>query len=291
MQSFFTLFGEHIYHILDRPEAITKAAVAVLKSFKDDGCMYLELRTTPRVFPGHPNSFQDYLDAVFAAIELNDESDMMVRLILTVNWDFEPEKVKEIAELAIEARLLGRCVVGIDIAGNPQKSLFCTERFFSEVIKARAAGLKLTIHFAEIPEQKPLLEKQLVALTPDRLGHAVFLTTEAQQNIVQHQLPIEICLTSNLRTGSIASVEEHHFRWAVKNRIPVLISTDDTLVFGTTLSKEYERALMLLNGDCEMLLQVVKDGVSCVFGSTGDKELLMKKIVDFECSLSAATHV
>ncbi|POW03722.1 hypothetical protein PSTT_10912 [Puccinia striiformis] len=145
------LKSEHIYHILDTPQAITRATRAVLSSFEDDGCVYLELRTTPRRFPGSStDSFQEYLDAVFRGIDHNHESKMMVRLILTVNWDFGPDKVKQIIDLAITARNAGRsCVVGIDIAGNPQNSIFRTASFTSELVKAKVNGLKLTIHFAE----------------------------------------------------------------------------------------------------------------------------------------------
>jgi adenosine deaminase len=124
----------------------------VLESFRDDGCIYLELRTTPRKFPARSDSFSEYLDAVVDAIDRNDESKMMVRLILTVNWDFEPDKVKEIVELATTARDAGRCVVGIDVAGNPQKSIFRTDGFTRELVKAHVNGLKLTIHFAEVSQ-------------------------------------------------------------------------------------------------------------------------------------------
>ncbi|KAI7937555.1 hypothetical protein MJO29_014870 [Puccinia striiformis f. sp. tritici] len=288
LKSFFGLFSEHIYHILDTPQAITRATRAVLSSFEDDGCVYLELRTTPRRFPGSStDSFQEYLDAVFRGIDHNHESKMMVRLILTVNWDFGPDKVKQIIDLAITARNAGRsCVVGIDIAGNPQNSICRTASFTSELVKAKVNGLKLTIHFAEIVEQKPFLEKQLSELNPDRLGHAVFLTTEVQEDIIRLKRPIEICLTSNLKVGSIRTLEEHHFKWAVENRVPVLISTDDTLVFGTTLSEEYEWALTLLNHDRQKLVSILKESVSCTFCSLADQAILIQKINQFEADMS-----
>jgi hypothetical protein len=64
----------------------------------------------------------------------------------------------------------------------------------------------------------------LTELKPDRLGHAVFLTPDVAENIVRTKRPIEICLTSNLKVGSIRSLEEHHFKWAVNHQVPVLIS-------------------------------------------------------------------
>jgi len=284
--SFFKLFSEHIYYILDTPKAITRATAAVLKAFREDGCVYLELRTTPRELPGHSESFREYLDAVCDGIEQNDESSMKVRLILTVNWDFEPDKVKRIVELAITARNAGRCIVGMDIAGDPRSSLLRTDEFTRELMRAKANGLKLTIHFAEIVDQKPLLEKQLSELTPDRLGHAVFLTPEVQANIVRFKRPIEICLTSNLKVGSIRSLQEHHFRWAVERQVPVLISTDDTLVFDTTLSEEYERALMLLDDDRQKLVSILKDSISCTFCSPEDQVVLKQRIDQFMASVS-----
>ncbi|KAI9616099.1 hypothetical protein KEM48_005356 [Puccinia striiformis f. sp. tritici PST-130] len=192
------LKSEHIYHILDTPQAITRVTRAVLSSFEDDGCVYLELRTTPRRFPGSStDSFQEYLDAVFRGIDHNHESKMMVRLILTVNWDFGPDKVKQIIDLAITARNAGRsCVVGIDIAGNPQNSIF--------------ARLALLVNW----------------------------------------------------------------------------TCDDTLVFGTTLSEEYEWALTLLNHDRRKLVSILKESVSCTFCSLADQAILIQKINQFEADMS-----
>ncbi|PLW39361.1 hypothetical protein PCASD_05031 [Puccinia coronata f. sp. avenae] len=281
LQSFFALFSEHIYHILDTPDAITRATAAVLESFREDGCVYLELRTTPRILPGHSDSFQEYLDAVYEAVDRNDESRMMVRLILTVNWDFAPDKVKQIVQLATVARNAGRSVVGVDVAGDPRKSLLRNEEFTRELVKAKTNGLKLTIHFAEIAEQRLFLEKQLSELAPDRLGHAVFLTPEVQANIIQSKRPIEICLTSNLKVGSVRLLEEHHFKWAVENKVPVLISTDDTLVFGTTLSEEYGWALSLLGNDRQKLMSILKESIPYTFCSSEDQKILTQKIDQF----------
>ncbi|MBW0508021.1 hypothetical protein O181_047736 [Austropuccinia psidii MF-1] len=270
LNTFFHLFDSSIYKILNTPQAVTEATTAVLNFFREDGCIYLELRTTPRALPDEPPSA--YLDSVLKALSLHDQSKMIVRLILSISWDFTKEKVKQVVDWALEAKSQG--VVGIDVCGNPKNS-FMYKTLIPELQRAKNEGLKLTIHFAE-------LEK----LQPDRLGHATFLTTEVKENIIQHKRPIEICLSSNVKGGSVASMADHHMKWAVKHEVPILISTDDPLVFTTKPSDEYRYALGLLDNNVEKLVSLLSTSISHTFCTTEEQEILRGKINDFNDKIS-----
>ena len=57
-----------------------------------------------------------------------------------------------------------------------------------------------------------------------------------------HLIPIEICPTSNETTLHLPSIKDHPtLEWILKSDHPVCISTDDSGVFNTTLSREYAR--------------------------------------------------
>ncbi|EGG11848.1 uncharacterized protein MELLADRAFT_58895 [Melampsora larici-populina 98AG31] len=285
LDQFFAAFQNDIYKVTDNPQAVTTATVSVLESFEKDGCIYLELRTTPR-----DSQFMDkarYLDTVLKAIESYDQTKMIIRLLVSVDWRHTPEEALAIIDLAQKER--GRGIVGIDVCGDPSKS----GRYRGLLPALRKAkeeyNLKITVHFSEIESQGPYLDHQLRDLKPDRLGHATFLTASAQNHVIENQLPIEVCITSNLLTKTVESVEEHHVKWAVNNGIPVLISTDDTLLFDTTSSNEYKLALQLLGGDRALLLNQIKMGIEITFGTDEDKAWMRSKIDDFtkdglECS-------
>ncbi len=56
----------------------------------------------------------------------------------------------------------------------------------------------------------------------------------------EHQIPLEVCLTSNLCLGEYASYEEHPIRWLWDNGLYVTVNSDDPPMFNTTLVGEYQ---------------------------------------------------
>ena len=56
-------------------------------------------------------------------------------------------------------------------------------------------------------------------------------------------------MTSNVRTGAVARLEDHPVCALHKAGVPITINTDDPALFGTTLSKEYAVAARLGLGD------------------------------------------
>ena len=53
---------------------------------------------------------------------------------------------------------------------------------------------------------------------------------------------MELCLTSNVITKSVASYDEHHFKELWAQGHPVALCTDDAGVFSTTLTQELQHA-------------------------------------------------
>ncbi|CAH7685095.1 hypothetical protein PPACK8108_LOCUS19566 [Phakopsora pachyrhizi] len=279
LKKFFDLFNNHIYKVIDTPEALTVATKSVLDYFEGDNCFYLELRTTPREF-NKGNGIEAYIDALYRAFEAKTYQTMKVSLILSVNWDSSFINVRNLVDMALGLRDRNPPVVGIDVCGNPLRSELY-QLIAPELKRAKSEGLKLTIHFAEVKTSKELLENQLRSLNPDRLGHATH-SKEVEELIIDRNLPIECCFTSNLKSNTVESLEKHHFNWAIEKGLPVLISTDDTLFFGSNLSEEYNLALRLLGGDRKRLISVLEKGIDHIFGSELDKIKLKESLKTFK---------
>ncbi|KAI5476610.1 hypothetical protein MNV49_007447 [Pseudohyphozyma bogoriensis] len=224
IHDFFPLFGKFIYRLTDDAESITFATVAVLNYFDAEGCVYLELRTTPREVPSTGISFERYVEAVregfrqyHALTPAGAEPRMMVKLLLSVDRRHSVETADQVVDLAIGNRDL---VVGIDVCGDPTKG--DARELVGTFRRAKEAGLKVTVHLGEIPSQ---LETQAAdfLLQPDRLGHATYLSQETMDRIVADKIPIEICITSNLVCKTVPSLDKHHIAWALARDIPILI--------------------------------------------------------------------
>jgi aminodeoxyfutalosine deaminase len=69
------------------------------------------------------------------------------------------------------------------------------------------------------------------------------------ERLVADGIALEICPTSNVRTRSVPSLEEHPLPALVEAGVTVTINSDDPPMFGTTLNREYEIAAELLGLD------------------------------------------
>ena len=75
----------------------------------------------------------------------------------------------------------------------------------------------------------------------ERIGHGVrLLRTRSVEYLVDHQIPLEVCPTSNLRTGVVADWEAHPARTLIQSGALVTINTDDPAMFDVSLAEEFE---------------------------------------------------
>jgi adenosine deaminase len=95
------------------------------------------------------------------------------------------------------------------------------DAFVPVLQRARQSKLALSIHVAEIPNYEetkvlcvlnPLTVEKLLALNPDRIGHAVCLNESLVEQMFENPIPLELCLTSNMKTHTVDSYLNHHFK-------------------------------------------------------------------------------
>jgi len=91
------------------------------------------------------------------------------------------------------------------------------------------------------------------------------------------RIPVEVCLTSNLKTGSVPRVAEHHLGRLAAAQHPVLLATDDSGLFATTLSTEYSLARTELALNSDELIQIARRGFEYAFVSPDAKRRLLGK--------------
>lgn len=121
-------------------------------------------------------------------------------------------------------------IKGVDFSGNPEINSF---RDFKEVLKnARDNNLKLALHCGESENDDEVLE--MLNFGMHRIGHGTFINgyyciyfrnhhlfktlifpsetlMGAWDMIKAKNIPIECCLSSNIRCGTVKAFEDHHF--------------------------------------------------------------------------------
>ena len=252
-------------------EAVRRLARECAEDFARDGAAYAELRTTPREDDEFGMTKRSHVEAVLRGIEdaggFGDGSDgrCVVRVLLSIDRgrDDTREKAMETVRLASEFR--DRGVVGVDLSGAPNKGHW--DLYEDALLEARRLGLGVVLHCGEIAdtlaEQRAMLD-----FRPDRLGHCVFTVRdpELRERLIASKIPVELCLTSNLLTRSCESVETHHFGELFQAGANVVLCTDDTWVFNTSLSREYalaQKAFDLTSQDIRDLALRAMDFALC----------------------------
>lgn len=151
---------------------------------------------------------------------------------------FGVEAAEKVFDLA--ARLQHRNVVGIGIGGIESQG--AAESFRHLYRKAAAQGLRLTAHAGETTGPESVWGA--LNIGAERIGHALSVVRdpELMEVIAQRQVPIEVCISSNLRTGVCPSLSAHPVKTMFDNGLMVTLNSDDPEMFQTSLAQEYELA-------------------------------------------------
>ncbi|XP_004927971.1 adenosine deaminase-like protein [Bombyx mori] len=264
-------------------EALVMATELTLQEFQEDGCCYIELRSTPR--DTQYITKKQYIDSIIRAMEKPSINlSIISKLIISINRASQLQEVEEIADIAIERhKIHPDTVVGIELSGNPAVGNFGD--FIPALNRARQSGLKVTLHCGEVCNPEEVLE--MLNFKPERIGHGVCIhpkyggTEETWIALCQSKIPVEVCLTSNVNTKITPDYESHHFKELIEAGLSVVLCTDDKGVFATSLSQEYR---LCAESFALTRIQVAKlslDAAQCIFSEANIRELIIGKILKF----------
>ncbi|MDL9945925.1 adenosine deaminase [Gordonia sp. ABSL11-1] len=251
----------HTVAVMQTPSALARVARECVEDLAEDGVVYAEIRYAPEQHLARGLTLDEVVEAVLAGFSEGEAQaraqgrPIIVRCLVTAMR--HAARSREIAELAVRYRDEG--VVGFDIAGAeaghpPTRHLDAFEFM-------RANNAHFTIHAGEA-FGLPSIHEALAFCGTDRLGHGVrvidditlpegvdlaaesFVGAELGQiaDLVRdNRIPLELCPSSNVQTGAVASIAEHPFNVLARLRFRVTVNTDNRLMSDTTMSKEFYR--------------------------------------------------
>lgn len=217
-------------------------AAAVAHDLAKQNIRYVEAFYSPPDFARHGLAPQRLTAAIRAGLEQVPEIE--VALIADVVRDWGPEEA--VRTLAAVNEVQEQGVVGIGLGGSEQN--YPPEPFAPIYREARSLGLHTSAHAGEAAGAASIWGA-LRALAVERIGHGTraFEDPALLAHLVEHQIPLEMCPLSNVRTGVVASAAAHPVRQYFDLGIPVTVNTDDPRMFGNSLADEYRLLIDTFN--------------------------------------------
>ena len=243
----------HTVGVMQTPDALHRVACECVEDLAADSVVYAEVRFAPELHIVRGLSLDQVVDAVLSGFADGERAaaaagrPITVRCLVTAMR--HAARSREIAELAIRFRDQG--VVGFDIAGA--EAGYPPTRHLDAFEYMRTNNARSTIHAGEA-FGLPSIQEAIAFCGADRLGHGVRIVDDIEVHsaddatlgrlasiVRDKRIPLELCPSSNVQTGAVASIAEHPFALLARLRFRVTVNTDNRLMSDTTMSQEMLR--------------------------------------------------
>jgi aminodeoxyfutalosine deaminase len=264
-------------HCLRQLEDFFDVIVSMGKTMAQQNTRYAEITWTPQLYlnRGLP------LDSILGAM---NEARRKVSLRLGVEMRWIPDLVRSypgpamtITKWAGSASSQAGGVIALGL-GGPEAG-HSAIGFSDCFLQARSLGLPANPHAGE-GMGPPSVWETIEHLKPSRLGHGVRSVEDPAllEYLARHALPLEVCLTSNIKLGIYNSYAEHPVKRLAEAGCKITLNSDDPVLFQTTLSREYLHAIRDCGLDLPFVKQSILDSLSFSYLDKDRKEAMSKEL-------------
>jgi len=255
--------------LLETPHDYALAATRLIERLANQNVKYAEIIFAAGVVLWKKQPLEAVFEAAASAARAAQQVyGVRVQWIFDAIRHFGVEHTREVLHWAERLRPLG--VVALGIGGDEARG---PAELFREVFsEARAMGLHVVAHAGEAcgPES---VRQALEALGAERIGHGLTAVRDPAVLALlrQRQVPLEVCLTSNVATGVLERIEDHPLPHFLDAGVAVTLNSDDPAMFGTDLVNEYLVAANTFQLRREQILQIAQNAVRASFLSEKEK--------------------
>ena len=241
------------------PEHYAIAARHLFARFEEQSITYAEITLSAGMIVWKQQPLAKIYDALWRE---SQQSQVKVFWIPDAVRQFGAEPAMEVARFAVSRRDDG--VVAFGIGGDEVRG---PAEWFKDVFSyARDNGLHLVCHAGETAGPESVWAA--LEIGAERIGHGIAAARDPRlmQHLRDRNVPLEICITSNVRTSAVSSLAQHPVRVLFDAGVPITLNTDDPAMFGCTLSGEYEIARREFGFTASELEGIAENGFKFSFG-------------------------
>lgn len=226
--------------ILQYEPTLEACAYRLGKRLAAEHVLYAEVRFAPQQHTHQGLSQAQVVEAVLRGLRrAMQEAPIVLQGLLCFMILPQDTRQANNETLSLAKQYLHHGIGGVDLAGA--EGVRAMDEFHYLFDQARQAGIPFSIHAGE----NGYPEHILTALQwgAERIGHGVHAIADAAilKQLIQKQIPLEVCYTSNLQCHVFPEAMIHPIRRLWELGIPITINTDNRSISHTSLDQEYER--------------------------------------------------
>jgi len=265
----------HTCGVMQTADALERVAFEMIEDMHADGVVYVETRFAPVFHTDKGLHWDDVVNAVLKGLE-RGKAAFGVEYGLIICAMRNMQLSQEMAELAVDFR--DRGVVGFDLAG--EEGGFPPKKHIDAFHYIQRENFNITIHAGEAFGKESIWQA-IQWCGAHRIGHATRLIEDIgldahdrtrivkmgylAQYVLDKRIPLEICLSSNVHTGAVESVETHPFGVYHRYNFRVMLNTDDRLMSDTTMTKELALAHAHFGLDLDAIEKITINAMKSAF--------------------------
>ena len=231
------------------PQVVERIAWELFEDSARQNIKLFEVRFSPDwAFHGHNLDWDACLESlVHAKSRAEAEFDMAIGLIAITSRSMGPPSAVRTVDWAIRHK---EHILGIDLADSERD--FPLREFVPPVMRAKEAGLKVTIHTGE-DSPAAFVRETITLADPDRIGHGIHSIDDRQvvELLKDRNITLEVNPWSNYLTNAVPTIGEHPLKRLFDLGVKVTINSDDPEVLETNLNNEYRIAHEVLGMSLE----------------------------------------
>ena len=261
------LFADICSNAMQDISSVKRVTKEIIEDFFQHNVLYLEL-LTKLIFKKDKYSKLEYLNAILEEIQdSNLSKKIQTRLIISIDRSSsEISELEEIFDIYTNFKNpdLKKLIVGIDYSGvnNNFKNYDKIIPFFEKV---RKEGLKITIQLGETPNYIPFPFDLFV---PDRVSHCLFLKKEHIKEIIDKNIPVEICPTYSYKVNHCIYYKDINLKnfWGEENKYKnISLNSDMRSLLMTDISQEYYEIGINFNLGISQLKDIIINSINFIF--------------------------
>ena len=225
--------------VLQKADALERVTFELVEDLAKAGVEYAEIRFAPQLSVQGGLTQAEVVEAAVQGAKRGMQAYPGIRVgLILCCMRGDTNEALNLETVEVARQYLGDVVCAVDIAGA--ESLFPTERFKKVFDKVQAYHLPMTIHAGEAAGPESM--RTALSFGTKRIGHGVAAIHDAElmQELIDQNVTLEVCVTSNYHTKVVPSIAEHPIRKLFDAGVRVTVNSDNMTASGTNLGKEIE---------------------------------------------------